>query len=88
MHIMGLITAHFVVFALVGIFKRKRFASTDQKLRYGVIIPTRNEEAVVSALIDSIKRADYPKEKISIFVVAHNCTDKTAEVARASGATV
>ena len=86
--IMGLITAHFVIFALVGIFKRKKFKETDQKLRYGIIIPTRNEETVVASLISSIRAADYPQEKLHIFVVAHNCTDKTAEVARAAGATV
>ena len=56
--IMGLITVHFVLFAIVGIFKRKRFEATDEKLKYGVIIPTRNEEAVVASLIKSIREAD------------------------------
>lgn len=39
-------------------------------------------------MIKSIRKSDYPQDKLDIFVVAHNCTDKTAEVARAAGAIV
>lgn len=37
-------------------------------------------------MLDSIAKQDYPKELITVFVVADNCTDKTAEVARNRGA--
>lgn len=86
--IMTLLTVHFVFFAIVGIFSKKTFPSTDKKLRYGIIIPARNEEAVVKNLIDSVKKNKYPQDKLHVFVIAHNCTDKTAEIARAAGATV
>lgn len=46
----------------------------------------RNEETVIGQLIDSIKQQDYPEELIDIFVVADNCTDSTAKVARDLGA--
>lgn len=36
----------------------------------------------------SLKRLDYPKELYDIFVIADNCTDKTAEKAREKGALV
>ena len=86
--VMLLLTIHFMFFGIVGIFKKKTFPHTEQKLRYGVIIPARNEEAVVSKLIESIQQCDYPQDKLQIFVIAHNCTDRTAEVARRAGATV
>jgi glycosyltransferase involved in cell wall biosynthesis len=39
-------------------------------------------------LIESIHNQTYPSELIKIFVVADNCTDHTASVARAAGAVV
>ena len=86
--ITGAIALHYIVFAIVGIFKRKTYPSTDERLKYGLIIPARNEEAVVGNLIKSIQKNNYPQEKLHIFVIAHNCTDKTAEIARSLGATV
>lgn len=79
---------HFIFFAVVGLFCKKTYPSTDKKLKYGIIIPARNEEFVVGNLIDSIHKNNYPQDKLQVFVIAHNCTDKTAEIARAHGATV
>ena len=86
--LMGLLMVHFVIFAVVGIFCKKTFPKSDKVNRYGLIIPARNEEAVVAGLIDSIKKNNYPQDKLQIFVIAHNCTDRTAEIAREHGATV
>lgn len=86
--LLGLLTLHFFFFAMVGIFKKKTFPKTDTKLKYGVIIPARNEEAVVANLIESVRHNDYPQDKLQVFVIAHNCTDRTAEIAREHGATV
>jgi cellulose synthase/poly-beta-1,6-N-acetylglucosamine synthase-like glycosyltransferase len=77
-----------VIFAFIGLFTRKTFPKTDKKLKYGIIIPARNEETVVCNLIESIYKCNYPQEKLHVFVIAHNCTDKTAEVARKTNATV
>ena len=86
--LLGLVLAHFIVFAVVGIFAKKTYPKTEKKLNYGVIIPARNEEAVVSGLIRSIQRNNYPQENLKIFVIAHNCTDQTAKIARKEGAVV
>lgn len=56
--------------------------------KYAVLIAARNEEEVIGNLISSIKNQDYPSELVDIFVVADNCTDSTASVASAHGATV
>ncbi len=80
--VLGLLCFHFIFFAIVGIFKKKTYPHTEGKLRYGIIIPARNEEAVVGQLIESARRNNYPQDKLDIFVIAHNCTDRTAEVAR------
>ena len=86
--ILTFITIHFLFFAIVGIFAKKKFPKTEEKLKYGIIIPARNEEKVVGNLIESIYKNDYPQDKLHVFVIAHNCTDNTAKIAREMGATV
>ncbi|MBP5208572.1 MAG: glycosyltransferase family 2 protein [Clostridia bacterium] len=86
--LLGAIMAHFALFAVVGIFKRTTYPRTEKINKFGIIIPARNEESVVAGLIDSVRKNNYPQDKLQIFVIAHNCTDRTAEIARAHGATV
>lgn len=56
--------------------------------RYAVLICARNEENVIGDLLDSIREQTYPGALIHPFVMADNCTDNTAAVAAAHGATV
>ena len=56
--------------------------------KFMVIIPAHNEENVVVNLIESLKEQNYNKELIDIYVIADNCTDKTAEVSENAGAIV
>ena len=60
----------------------------EKNNKFMAIIPAHNEESVVANLIESLKRQDYPKELYDIYVIADNCTDNTAEVARKAGAIV
>lgn len=60
----------------------------DKENRFMAIIPAHNEAAVVANLIESLKNQNYPKELYDIYVIADNCTDNTAEVARNAGAIV
>ena len=68
--------------------KKKKYKETDVFHNYGYLISACNEEEVIGDLIDSINNQDYPRDKIRIFVIADNCTDKTAEVASKKGAIV
>ena len=56
--------------------------------KYAILICARNEENVLPALIDSIRRQDYPADLYDIFLAADNCTDRTADVGRECGAVV
>ena len=60
----------------------------DKQHRFMTIIPAHNEEKVVVNLIESLKKLDYPKDLYDIYVIADNCTDKTAEVAKKAGSIV
>lgn len=56
--------------------------------RFMAIIPAHNEEFVVGNLIESLKNQTYNKELYDIYVIADNCTDNTAKVAKEAGAIV
>ena len=61
---------------------------TNKNHKFMAIIPAHNEEMVVSNLIESLKNQTYDKNLYDIYVIADNCTDNTANVARRAGAIV
>lgn len=63
-------------------------AATAKLHRYAFVTSARNESNVIAQLIDSIHAQDYPAELFDIYVIADNCTDNTAEIARNHGAKV
>lgn len=77
-----------IVYLILPIVHKKKAAPAAAHRRYAILIAARNEEKVLPYLLDSIAEQDYPSELITTFVVADNCTDETAEVARAHGAQV
>ena len=60
----------------------------DKKHKFMAIIPAHNEETVIGNLLDSLNAQNYPKELLDIYVIADNCTDNTAQIARDAGAIV
>ncbi len=77
------------IYVAVSLFCREKRRFSEKTLHsYAVLVCARNEEAVIGDLLASIRNQTYPSEKYSAFVMADNCSDRTAEVARSSGATV
>lgn len=61
----------------------KSFAKNKQ---FAILIPAHNEELLLGAALDSLHGLAYPREAYRAIVIADNCTDRTAEIARAHGA--
>jgi 1,2-diacylglycerol 3-beta-glucosyltransferase len=57
-------------------------------VRFDVLIPAHNEASGIAATIASLRALEYPTSNYRVLVVADNCTDTTAALARAAGATV
>ncbi len=53
-----------------------------EPLRFACVICAHNEERVIGRPVKSLLAADYPADKRDIFVLADNCSDRTAEIAR------
>ncbi len=88
--ILSIIFFYQVAYLFVPILVRKKRSKRGVAAEhsYAVLIAARNEEKVIGHLLDSIRNQKYPAEKITTFVVADNCTDATAEIARQAGAIV
>lgn len=78
-----------IVIGLFGFRKAtKDYADHDPKSRFLVLIPAHNEERVIGDIVRNLEEMDYPRELYDFYVIADNCTDRTAEVAREMGARV
>lgn len=88
MVVLSAFTGYQAIYFLVKLTKKPKGYTAQRLCRYAVVIAARNEETVIAQLIDSIKRQDYPAELVDVYVVADNCTDGTANIARQSGAIV
>lgn len=81
---------YFFISGWIGLVKKQAvtFKKTDPKHHFAILIPARNEDAVIGNLIDSLQNQNYPKELFTIYAIPNNCSDRTEEVARHHGATV
>ena len=93
---MGIMSAWLVLMLLYQLcisffgFKRntKNYQDHDPQMRFLVLVPAHNEEAVIADIIDNLEHMEYPRELYDFYILADNCTDRTVEVARRMGANV
>jgi cellulose synthase/poly-beta-1,6-N-acetylglucosamine synthase-like glycosyltransferase len=63
-------------------------APSSRRQHFDVIVPAHNEAAVIQRVLASLRQLDWPADGMRLMVVADNCSDATAELARAAGALV
>ena len=86
--VLAALTIYKTIYILIGLIFTRKFKKAKKNHKYAILISARNEKNVIGNLLDSINKQTYPKELITTFVVADNCTDNTAEIARNKGAIV
>ena len=57
-------------------------------LRFDVIVPAHDEAVVIERTVASLLVMDWPRDRFRLLVIADNCGDATALLARAAGAEV
>lgn len=80
--------AYQIVYIFIRLFKKMPKYQAKANHRYAALIAARNEELVIGDLIESIKAQDYPQDLLDVYVIADNCSDRTAEIAEYHGAHV
>ncbi|MCT8976910.1 glycosyltransferase [Clostridium sp. CX1] len=87
-YIVYIITIYYLCISFFGIYRKKEKREVKPKKSFALIVAAHNEEIVIGDIVESLKRLDYPKHLYDIYVIADNCTDKTALRAREKGAIV
>jgi 1,2-diacylglycerol 3-beta-glucosyltransferase len=77
------VVAYLVVLVVAGaLVKPKRPVAAERNRRFAVIVPAHNEEAFIVCTLRSLNALDYPRPLFDVHVIADNCNDRTAAVAR------
>jgi len=88
----GLFVAYLLVLACLALAPGSRRAGAAPRRarpqRFALVIPARDEEETLRETLPAYQHLDYPRALYEIIVVADNCTDRTAALARRLGATV
>lgn len=68
---------------LAYFLRKERVVRTPTKARkrFAIIVPSHNEELLISKFCESMGAIDYPASKKEVFIIADNCADRTAEIA-------
>jgi 1,2-diacylglycerol 3-beta-glucosyltransferase len=89
--VLGLPAAAFTGYLLVLTMLSRApppWPKSARALRFDVVVPAHNEESAIAGVVANLQRIDWPGDAWRMLVVADNCTDSTAERARAAGARV
>jgi 1,2-diacylglycerol 3-beta-glucosyltransferase len=88
--LIGLIVGYLLMLTGAALFAPRRSPprSGAPTHRFAILVPAHNEERLLPATLTSLHAMDYPPELFQVYVVADNCDDHTAELARRGGARV
>ena len=71
------------IYLLLFWLPKRKYKEAEEKHYVGVFITARNESEVLGRTIKLLQtKINYPKDKYEIIILADNCDDNTAEIAR------
>lgn len=79
---------YITAFAALGLILRQGSVRTEPRVRFLVLVPAHNESRGIIPTIRSLQHANYPADLLRLAVIADNCSDDTAAVARECGVEV
>ncbi len=86
--VLFLIGAYYFGVALFSLTISRKEKKVNTQHSFALLVAAHNEESVVADIVESLNGLNYPRELYEVFVVADNCTDRTAELSRNAGASV
>lgn len=76
---------YYFILAFFGFKRKSENKNYTPTKKFAMIVAAHNEEVVIGKLIESMLNQNYSRELFDIFVIADNCTDNTAKIARKYG---
>jgi cellulose synthase/poly-beta-1,6-N-acetylglucosamine synthase-like glycosyltransferase len=71
---------HLALAASFLLIRRKTLPQAPPRTRFAIVVPAHNEELLIDKFCKNILQADYPSSMREIFIIADNCSDRTAEI--------
>ncbi len=84
----GLPILYLFVLTWAALWPRRPWPEPATAQRIAILIPAHDESLLIAATVASARSQRYPAAAYTVWVIADNCTDNTAELARAAGAQV
>ncbi len=81
-------TIYYFVISFFGLKQRSEAKIYVPKHSFAIVVAAHNEQAVIGPLVENLHILNYPSELYDIHVIADNCQDQTAAIAREHGALV
>ncbi len=87
--IIGFPLLYLAALSILALFAKERSTfPAAREHRFAVVVPAHDEELSIERTVRNLLSIRYPREAFEIVVIADNCSDRTAPLARALGATV
>jgi cellulose synthase/poly-beta-1,6-N-acetylglucosamine synthase-like glycosyltransferase len=71
---------YFLIGIIIHIGLAKRYKRTIRMPMVSVLIPARNEEDTIAACLNSIKKQDYPSQRLQIIILNDRSSDETRNI--------
>ncbi len=79
---------YLLLLAAAALVPSRKVPAAESMRHFRIVIPAHNEALVLEPVLRRLTNVTYPRNHFEIVVVADNCTDNTAEVARRCGVRV
>ena len=73
---------HLALAAAFLLIKEPEQPVSQAHTRFAIVVPAHNEELLIEVFCQNMLTIDYPSDMREIFIIADNCSDKTADICR------
>lgn len=77
-----------IIYLFLFFLPARKIKPAKEKHCFAIVMSAHNEQDIIAVSLKNLRNQHYPKDKYRVFVIADNCTDDTAKIARKLGATV
>ena len=82
------VSLYLLILTLLSRAERAGPPESSRQVCFDVIVPAHNEALLIQSTVKNLLKLDWPEDRYRIIVVADNCADATATLAREAGAQV